>query len=172
VRGAAWQVHQPGLVISVNLSPWQLEDPGLVVDVHTILRRSGLPAGCLQLEITESAAVDDPHHALHRLAELGIRLAIDDFGTGYSTFSGLPDLPITSVKLAAELLPRHSGDTARRTILRTLIRLCHDLGITVTGEGIETEGQQSLLRDLGCDHGQGFLFARPAPAEDLTALLT
>ena len=171
VRGAAWQSRHPGLLISVNLSPLQLDDPALVADVETILRSSGLPAGSLQLEITESAAVDDRHDTLRRLADLGIRLAVDDFGTGYSTFASLPDLPITAVKLAAELLPRDPGDQARRVILGTLIRLCHELAISVTSEGIETPEHERLLNELGCDHGQGFHFARPADGDTITLML-
>jgi diguanylate cyclase (GGDEF)-like protein len=170
-QGAAWQPIHPGLLISVNLSPLQLSDPGLVADVDMVLRSSGLPAGSLQLEITESAAVDDPHHTLDGLAELGVRLAIDDFGTGYSTFAALPTLPVTAVKLAAELLPRRPEDTARRTVLGALIRLCHDLSISVTGEGIETPGQERLLYELGCDHGQGYLFARPAAGQAIRSSL-
>jgi diguanylate cyclase (GGDEF)-like protein len=172
VRGAAWRTRHPGLLISVNLSPLQLDDSALVADVETILRSSRLPAGSLQLEITESAAVVDDHHdTLHRLADLGIRLAIDDFGTGYSTFASLPDLPISAVKLAAELLPREPGDRARREILRSLIRLCHQLGISVTSEGIEKPENELLLKELGCDHGQGFHFARPADGDTITRTL-
>jgi diguanylate cyclase (GGDEF)-like protein len=171
VRGAAWQARHPGLLISVNLSPLQLDDPALVADIETILRSSRLPAGSLQLEITESAAVDDRHDTLHRLADLGIRLAIDDFGTGYSTFASLPDLPITALKLAAELLPHDPGDHARLAMLRTLIRLCHQLGISVTSEGIETPEHERLLNELGCDHGQGFHFARPADGDTIAHML-
>jgi diguanylate cyclase len=170
-RAVAWRTRHPGLLLSVNLSPWQLSDPGLLMDVETTLRSTGLPATNLQLEITESAAVEDHHDALRRLADLGIRLAIDDLGTGYSAIADLPNLPISSVKLAAELLPRDAGDHIRRTILGSLIDLCHALGIRVTGEGIETPEHEDLLRELGCDYGQGFLFARPATADDLTRLL-
>jgi EAL domain-containing protein (putative c-di-GMP-specific phosphodiesterase class I) len=170
-RGAAWQTRRPGLIVSVNLSPLQLADPGLVADVDTVLRTSRLPAGNLQLEITESTAVDEHHDTLHGLAGLGIRLAIDDFGTGYSTFASLPGLPITAVKLAAGLLPRDPGDHARRAVLHTVIRLCHRLGISVTGEGIETAEHEHLLNELGCDHGQGFHFARPTDADATSDML-
>jgi diguanylate cyclase (GGDEF)-like protein len=171
-QGATWHTRHPGLLISVNLSPLQLDDPRLVADIDKILRSSGLPPGNLQLEITESAAVVDDHHdTLHRLAGLGIQLAVDDFGTGYSTFAGLPDLPITAVKLAAELLPHDPGDQARRAVLRTLISLCHELDITVTSEGIETAEHECLLKELGCDHGQGYHFARPVDGATITRLL-
>jgi diguanylate cyclase (GGDEF)-like protein len=171
-RAVAWRAHHPGLLLSVNLSPWQLSDPGLLGDVENTLRATGLPATNLQLEITESAAVEDHHDALNGLADLGIRLAIDDLGTGYSAVADLPDLPISGVKLAAELLPRDATDHVRRTILGSLIDLCHALGIRVTGEGIETPAHERLLRELGCDYGQGFLFARPVTADEITCLLT
>jgi diguanylate cyclase (GGDEF)-like protein len=170
-HGAAWQTRHPGLLVSVNLSPRQLTDPGLVADIDAILRSSRLPADSLQMEITESTAVDQHHDILYRLADLGIHLAIDDFGTGYSTFASLPDLPIGAVKLAAELLPRHPGDHARRAVLGSLIRLCHQLDISVTGEGIETAEHEDLLHELGCDHGQGFHYARPADAGTTTLIL-
>ena len=170
-QGVAWRARHPGLLISVNLSPLQLGDPALVADITAILRSSGLPAGNLQLEITESAAITEHHSTLRQLADLGIRLAIDDFGTGYSTFASLAGLPITAVKLAAELLPREPCDHARRAVLRTLIGLCHELAITVTCEGIETPDHEHLLAELGCDHGQGYHFARPADAETITRML-
>jgi EAL domain-containing protein (putative c-di-GMP-specific phosphodiesterase class I) len=94
-----------------------------------------------------------------------------DFGTGYSTFASLPDLPITAVKLAAELLPRDPADRARRTVLDALIELCHRLDISVTGEGIETPEHERVLNELGCDYGQGYHFARPTDADATTHLL-
>jgi diguanylate cyclase (GGDEF)-like protein len=155
---------RPGLVISVNLSPLQLDDPGFVPAVADTLHRTGLPNGRLQLEITESAAVERHRDVLRRLADLGIRLAIDDFGTGYSSLAALATLPVSNVKLAAEFLAavgnRRTGVTAA---LRHTIRLCHDLGMTVTAEGIETAAQEEVLRDLDCDYGQGFHYAAPAP---------
>jgi len=170
-HGARWRARHPGLIVSVNLSPRQLADPGLVADVDAVLRSSGLPAENLQLEITESAAVGAHHDVLHRLAGLGIRLAIDDFGAGYATFASLPDLPITAVKLAADLLPRHPDDHARRAVLHTLIWLCHHLDISVTSDGIETPAHEHLLHELGCDHGQGQHYTRPADADTITTLL-
>jgi diguanylate cyclase (GGDEF)-like protein len=165
-QAAAWhrQGHRP--VVSVNLSPRQLTDRGLVASVADVLDRSGLPPEHLQLEITESTALDGHHDVLREIAGLGVRLAIDDFGTGYSSLALLPQLPIHGVKLAAEFLsaldPREIRST---TVLRHTIAFCRDLGITVTGEGIETRAQEQRLRDLGCHLGQGFLFARPVTAD-------
>ncbi|WP_045740698.1 putative bifunctional diguanylate cyclase/phosphodiesterase [Actinoplanes rectilineatus] len=165
-QGAAWHHQGHDLLISVNLSPLQLDDPSLVGDVADIVHRSGLPLHLLQLEITESAAVVDRHDTLRRLHDLGVTLAIDDFGTGWSSLGSLSRLPISTVKLAAELV----ADPAS-PIPRHVIRLCHDLGITVLAEGIESAAQERWLHSLGCDDGQGYLFGRPTSPRDVTALL-
>jgi diguanylate cyclase (GGDEF)-like protein len=165
-QGAAWRRAGHDLLISVNLSPLQLGDPALPADVADLLHRTGLPAGRLQLEITETAAIVEHRDALTRLAGLGVRLALDDFGTGYSSLAALSTLPFTDAKLAAEFLADPPTEALRHTI-----SLCHALGMTVTAEGIETAGHEQTLRDLGCDHGQGYLFARPVPAAGVTRLL-
>jgi diguanylate cyclase (GGDEF)-like protein len=171
-QAASWHRQGHGLLVSVNLSPRQLTDRGLVASVADILDRTGLPPEHLQLEITESAALDGHHQVLRELAALGVRLAIDDFGTGYSSLALLPHLPIRGVKLAAEfLLALDPRDIRSTTVLRHTIAFCRDLGITVTGEGIETAAQERRLRDLGCHLGQGFLFARPVPAAEATRIL-
>jgi EAL domain-containing protein (putative c-di-GMP-specific phosphodiesterase class I) len=157
-QAARWRRAGHDLMVSVNLSPLQLSEPTLPADVADILHRAGLPPGNLQLEITESVALDDGYAALRRLADLGVRLAMDDFGTGYSSLSLLSKLPISTVKLAAEFL-------AEPAVLRHTIALCHALDLTVTAEGIETAEQESLLRSLGCDTGQGYHFGRPSPAD-------
>ncbi|MFG1991909.1 putative bifunctional diguanylate cyclase/phosphodiesterase [Actinoplanes sp. NPDC048988] len=148
-----------GLRISVNVSPVQLAAPGLVATVADVLHRTGLPAGRLQLEITETAAVIEHRAVLDRLAGLGLRLALDDFGTGYASLAELVTLPFAEVKLAAEFLAVPRSGTAE--VLRGVVGLCHALGVTVTAEGIETAEQERVLREAGCDHGQGFLFGRP-----------
>ncbi|MET0422290.1 MAG: GGDEF domain-containing phosphodiesterase, partial [Actinoplanes sp.] len=183
-QGAAWRLAGHDLLISVNLSPVQLGEPTLVADVADILHRTGLPAGRLQLEVTETNALV-PHRAtLAGLAGLGIRLALDDFGTGWSSLAALSGLPFTDVKLAGEFLTPPASETppaetppATRTspaadVLRHVIALGQSLGLTVTAEGIETADQQRLLRDLGCDQGQGYYFARPEPPADITRRLT
>ncbi|MCO8269171.1 EAL domain-containing protein [Actinoplanes sp. TRM 88003] len=149
----------PGGLISVNLSPVQLRDPGLVASVADILHRTELPAARLQLEITETAEALQYRSVLTGLAALGVRLALDDFGTGYSSLAVLTTLPFAEAKLAAEFLL----DTQRRDVLGHIIDACHALGMTVTAEGIETAEQERLLRELGCDHGQGYHLGRPQP---------
>ena len=173
-QGAAWRQAGHDLLISVNLSPLQLEDPGLICAVADILRETGLPAPQLQLEITESAALDGHHEILNELSALDVRLAIDDFGTGYSSLATLSRLSVTTVKLAGEFVAGlGAGDaTAATVVLRHVIEICHALGISVTAEGIETADDELLLRQLGCDNGQGFLFARPATADAVARLLT
>jgi diguanylate cyclase (GGDEF)-like protein len=162
-QAAEWRRLGNGVPISVNLSPLQLSDPALVADVGDILHRAGLPAELLQLEITESAAVDEREDVLRRLTGLGVTLAVDDFGTGYASLAALTRLPITRVKLAAELV----ASPGAAIVLRHTVELCHALGMWVTAEGIETAEQEQLLRELGCDAGQGFRLARPVPAAEL-----
>jgi len=171
-QAAAWHRQGHRLVVSVNLSPRQLTDRGLVASVAAVLDRTGLPPEHLQLEITENAALDDHRDILRELAAVGAYLAIDDFGTGYSSLALLPQLPIRGVKLAAEFLRAlDHRDIRSTTVLRHTIAFCRDLGITVTGEGIETAAQEQRLRDLGCHLGQGFLFARPDTAAAATRML-
>jgi diguanylate cyclase (GGDEF)-like protein len=170
-QAAAWRWQGHYLLASVNLSPVQLGDPGLIEAVTGILARTGLPPRSLQLEITESAAVDTHHEPLRRLAELGIHLAIDDFGTGYSSLTALPRLPVSTVKLAAEFLPLAADTAEGPVLLRDTVTLLHNLGISVTAEGIETTDQEQRVRDLGCDNGQGFHLARPDTAQAFTELL-
>ncbi|WP_433374959.1 putative bifunctional diguanylate cyclase/phosphodiesterase [Actinoplanes sp. CA-142083] len=158
-QGARWRRAGHDLLVSVNLSPLQLSEPTLPADVADILHRAGLPAANLQLEITESVALDHGYGALRRLADLGVRLALDDFGTGYSSLAILSKLPVSTVKLAAEFL-------AEPAVLRHTIALCHALDLTVTAEGIETPDQEQLLRSLGCDIGQGYYFGRPSGNPD------
>jgi diguanylate cyclase len=164
-HGARWQPS--GAFVSVNLSPVQLADPGLVATVAAALDRSGLLPSRLQLELTETSVLHDRYDTLHGLADLGVRIAIDDFGTGFSSLAYLADLPVTGVKLAPRLL----RELDEPTLLAGVIRLCHDLGITVTAEGVETEAQAAVLRRLACDLGQGFRFAQPVPPEDITRML-
>jgi len=155
-------------MISVNLAVAQLRSPGLAPAVASALKHAGLPPSRLQLEITESAIIDNGDTALdtlHILAHTGIKLAIDDFGTGYSSLAYLADLPIHAIKLAPGFLHGFNdidGDHSNNTILPALIRLGHDLDLTVTAEGIETADQAEQLANLGCHLGQGFYLGRPA----------
>jgi diguanylate cyclase (GGDEF)-like protein len=166
-HGAAWRAQGHDLLITVNLAAAQVADPSLVATVADVLHRTKLPAEHLQLEITENAAVGRCRQVLHDLAELGVRLALDDYGTGYAGLRSLSRLPVTTVKLAAELVAdlEDGDDATASAIVRHTTGLCHDLNITVVADGIETEMQYLRLSRLGCDLGQGALFAEPTPAD-------
>ncbi|MGI8650828.1 MAG: putative bifunctional diguanylate cyclase/phosphodiesterase [Rubrobacter sp.] len=154
--------HQP-LNISVNLSRNQLARPDLIDETGKILEESNLNARSLRLEITESVLMQNPDRAtttLNRLREMNIQVHIDDFGTGYSSLSSLHSFPIDSLKVDRSFISRLApGDESE--IVQTIVTLAHNLGLDVVAEGIETEQQLARLRDMGCDFGQGYLFARP-----------
>ncbi|HEY7175283.1 MAG TPA: bifunctional diguanylate cyclase/phosphodiesterase, partial [Micromonosporaceae bacterium] len=167
------------LTVSVNLAPQQVNDPSIVDDVARLVADYQLDPSLLQLEITESAIMataGQPLKTLHALAEVGVRIAIDDFGTGYSNLAYLRTLPLHSLKLAGPFISsldeRHGESPEDLAIVRTLISLSHTLGLTGTGEGVETAGQARTLRDLGCDIAQGYFYATPAPAATVDAWLT
>jgi diguanylate cyclase (GGDEF)-like protein/PAS domain S-box-containing protein len=172
-----WQTAAPTdplLTMSVNLSVRELGDPGLVEHVAGVLGDTGLPAASLILEITETSMVSDAEDTLatlHALRALGVRLAIDDFGTGYSSLSYLRRLPVDILKLDRSLVAS-SGELARdAALVDAVFRLGHDLGLQTIVEGVEEPEQRSRLVALGCDLGQGFLFARPMDATAATAAL-
>jgi diguanylate cyclase (GGDEF)-like protein/PAS domain S-box-containing protein len=175
-QAARWRDSERGrgLVMAVNLSPRQFRHARLVDDLDQVLHRAGLDAAGLELEITEGTAMGDAAatvRTLERLKSLGVRLAIDDFGTGYSSLSYLRRFPIDVLKVDRSFvsgLPGNGGDAA---IVRTVVGLARALGLSVVAEGIETPGQLEVLCALGCDHGQGFLFGGPMPAEAADALV-
>jgi EAL domain-containing protein (putative c-di-GMP-specific phosphodiesterase class I) len=172
-----WQLahpHQPPLGLSVNLSARQFQHPGLVAEIAQALSQSGLDARCLTLELTESVVMQDAEGTvakLHALKELGIQLAIDDFGTGYSSLSYLKRFPVDTLKIDRSFVDGIGQDAQDTAIVQSVVALAKTLHLSVTGEGIETREQAARLRALGCDRGQGYLFARPLPAEDVAALL-
>jgi diguanylate cyclase (GGDEF)-like protein len=175
-QARAWLDEHPDspLVMSVNLSPRQFVQPTLVADVSDILALTGLPADRLELEITESILLDEGESsaaALRALRELGVGLVLDDFGTGYSSLSYLRRLPLDTIKIDRSFIDGLDSDDANLPIVRAVIALAHGLGIEVVAEGIETAGQLAILRDLVCDRGQGYYYARPQPPEKLAALL-
>ncbi|RTL69788.1 MAG: EAL domain-containing protein [Pseudonocardiaceae bacterium] len=176
-RAAEWNAAHPGadLFVSVNLAVRQAHDPALVSDVADILAETGLPARLLQLELTESALLGPagrPVDAISALAGLGIHIAVDDFGTGYSNLGYLPRLPLHSLKLAGVLVEGLRGPAAGAgRIVTSLVALAHSLGLTVTGEGVETTAQAAQLRAARCDLAQGWLYARSAPWNKVVAEL-
>jgi EAL domain-containing protein (putative c-di-GMP-specific phosphodiesterase class I) len=163
----------PPLFVSVNLSARQFTQGDLVEDVRQTLARTDLEADALELEITESVLMDQSEAGIRTLRDLrglGVRLVLDDFGTGYSSLSYLKHLPLDTIKIDRTFVAGIEA-TADRSIVEAVIALAHGLGIGVVAEGIETDDQVDRLRELGCDLGQGYLFSRPVPAEQTTALL-
>ena len=172
-----WQVEYPTtppLVMSVNLSAKQFQNPKLVEEITQALDESGLAASCLKLEITESTVMQDAPVTLtklNELKELGVRLAIDDFGTGYSSLGYLKRFPVDTLKIDRSFVKGLSPDGGDNAIVRAVVTVAKSLNMDVTAEGVETEGQLAELKALGCDRGQGFLFARPVTAERVAPLL-
>ncbi len=174
----AWQAEypaEPPLGLSVNLSARQFHHKTLVADVARVLAATGIPPASLRLEITESVLLtgaDTVTRTMEELKALGVELAIDDFGTGYSSLSYLRRFPVDVLKIDRSFVDGLGQDTRNAAIVQGLITLARSLDLTVTGEGIETLEQETELRGLGCQQGQGYLFARPLPAEAFAELLT
>ncbi|MCW8199895.1 EAL domain-containing protein [Verminephrobacter aporrectodeae subsp. tuberculatae] len=167
-------MHLPLPAISVNLSAVQCRHPQLPEMVARCLRQAGLPARRLELELTESAAIDDPAAALAMMEQLhgrGVRLSMDDFGTGYSSLSALKRFQIHKLKIDQSFVRDLDADANDRAIVSAIIRMAQALGMQTTAEGVETEGQLEFLREQGCDAGQGYLFGRPLPADAFEAYL-
>ena len=141
-----------------------------------MLDDTGLAPGSLCLEVTESALIgadEDSLKPLRQIADLGVDIALDDFGTGYSNLSSLRWLPVSVLKLDRAFtrgMRRHPADPIDLKIVEGIVSLAHSLGLTVTVEGIETRAQAEHLRDLGCDTGQGWYYARPGPPDRLHTL--
>lgn len=176
-RGVAWCRGVPDperFRLSVNLSGRQLVHADLTEVVATTLERTGLRADALCIELTESvlmADVDAGAAAVMTLKALGVRLSIDDFGTGISPLGYLRRFPVDEVKIDRTFVERLGTDPKDAAIVSAMVSLGHGLGVTVTGEGVETTAQLDALRALGVDAAQGYLFAPPQPAADLTPRL-
>lgn len=156
--------------IAVNVSCRLFSRGELDTRVARVLADTGLEPGRLELEITESAVMEDPDTALElldRLCKLGVRLSIDDFGTGYSSLQRLKRLPVHKLKIDQSFVHNLPDDRDDIAIAKAVTALGHSLGLEVLAEGIEHQRQADFLRGLGCDHGQGYLFSRPQPAQQL-----
>ncbi|QYG93110.1 EAL domain-containing protein [Iamia sp. SCSIO 61187] len=167
---ARWHEAGARLTMAVNVSARQLGDPGLVADVEWALATTGAPPEALVVEVTETALMDDPVRALdtlRRLRGLGISLAIDDFGTGYCSLSYLSAFPVQLLKVDGTFVTQMTANQQDRTIVASVIGLAHALGIAALGEGVESEHQLDMLREMGCDQAQGFLLGVPGSGEEL-----
>jgi diguanylate cyclase (GGDEF)-like protein/PAS domain S-box-containing protein len=154
--------------VSVNVAASQFRSADLPGIVASALSRAGLPPGRLQLEITESAFIEDAEAVvgvLRRMRALGVHLALDDFGTGFSSLSYLRLFPFDKVKIDQSFVPDIGHNAAATTIVSAIIALCHNLGLSVIVEGVETPEQLEVLRGLDCDQVQGYLLGRPAPED-------
>ena len=173
-QAAAWVANGTPTRMSVNVSARQLDDPRLQATVTQALRSSGLDGEQLILEITETALMRDPAGAaelLRALKTTGLRVAIDDFGTGYSSLAYLQQLPVDSLKIDRTFIAASARSRESDPLIQTLVQLGRSLGLRTVAEGIEDEAQLAHLRELGCDTGQGYLFAPPLEVAALERIL-
>jgi diguanylate cyclase (GGDEF)-like protein len=169
-HGAQWHRGGKALSLAVNISADDIGDARFDSRVAASLSRHQLPPALLTLELTESGFIEDPARALVMLdaiAALGVSLSIDDFGTGYSSLSQLTRMPVHEVKIDRSFIQELESQAEFATVVRAAIEMGHGLGLKVVAEGIETEVAAALLRGFGCDIAQGYLYARPMPAEAL-----
>lgn len=169
----AWSAH-PSLSIAVNVTPNVIEVSDLPRLASNALGLWNLPPERLVIELTESALMHSPQKSMAVLTELrqtGIKVAIDDFGTGYSSLSYFRNIPADELKIDKSFVLDMLEDDANQQLVRTIINLAHDFGLSVTAEGVENEETATLLTELGCDHLQGFYFSRPLPNADFLAWL-
>jgi EAL domain-containing protein (putative c-di-GMP-specific phosphodiesterase class I) len=172
-----WEEKRPSAppaTIEVNLSSRQLARRGLARSIEEVLRRADLEAHRLALDITETTLIkasEDSAQALDALKKMGIRLHLDDFGTGYSSPSYLKRFPVDRVNVDKSFVKGLGENATDTALVRMIIDLCHTLGVEVLAEGVETSEQAALLRDMGCDMGQGYYFARPLRGGELAERL-
>jgi diguanylate cyclase (GGDEF)-like protein len=171
---AEWRAQGLRVPVAVNVSPRDVHTPGFAGSVAARLARHGVPAGALQLEITEHVLLEDPQRAADTLAALtghGVKMSLDDFGTGYSSLVHLRRLPVSELKIDRSFVGRLAVDTEDAEIVRCTVDLAHSLGLLVVAEGVEDDETWERLRDLGCDAVQGWLVAAAMPPEETTAWL-
>jgi EAL domain-containing protein (putative c-di-GMP-specific phosphodiesterase class I) len=152
------------LKVQVNLSAIELEHPDLIQTITEVLVRTGIAPERLVLEVTETLLVKDAErgaNTLQQLRDLGVQLALDDFGTGYSSLSYLRNLPLDTLKIAREFVEGLAFSDHDAAFVRLIVGLAKTVGLRVVAEGIETKAQLDMLREIGCDLGQGYYFAAP-----------
>ncbi|RLP25189.1 EAL domain-containing protein [Mesorhizobium sp. YM1C-6-2] len=171
---AGWQkqIGDTPLSVSVNLSSRQLIRRDLVSDVRSVIARANLKPRCFRLELTESLVMDNPeqtNHVLTKLKQLGIGLSLDDFGTGYSSLSYLTRFPFDTIKIDKSFV----DDTTpkRAVLLKSMVNMAHELGLSVVAEGIADESDALELRQMGCEYVQSFMFGAPIPGDQVLKML-
>ena len=171
---AWWHDYKVELRVAVNIAAKQIHHKGFVEQVRDTLAITGLPAEFLELEITESSIIENVEESvnkLHQLKQLGVSVAIDDFGTGYSSLSYLKQLPVDRLKIDRSFVKDTPDDIDDCAIVRTVISMSHNLGLSVIAEGVETQRQLDFLRAQHCDEIQGYLLSVPLPAQQVTGML-
>jgi predicted signal transduction protein with EAL and GGDEF domain len=169
-EAASWPSH---VRLAVNVSPVQLKSPTLALRITGALAASGLPPDRLEIEITEAVLIHDDETALailHQLRSIGVRIALDDFGTGFSSLSYLKRFPFDKIKIDRCFVSDIEVDGSA-AIVQAVVNIAASRNMTTTAEGVETEGQRDVLRNLGCTQMQGYLFSRPKPAAEIRPLL-
>ena len=160
--------RHPNLKVQVNLSAIELEHPDLLDTITSVIQRTGIAPDRLVLEVTETLLVKDAvrgAETLQQLRDIGVHLALDDFGTGYSSLSYLRNLPLDSLKIAREFVEGLAFSDHDAAFVRLIVGLAKTVGLKVVAEGIETRAQLDMLREIGCDLGQGYYFAAPMDAD-------
>lgn len=170
-----WQKEgMPKFIMSVNVSGRQLTENDLVAKVKRVIEQSDLSAEYLELEVTETFLMQDIEHSIDVLKEiqcLGVKIAIDDFGTGYSSLNYLTRLPVDTLKVDRSFVSELSGASEKKSLIKNMITMSHDLGLRVVAEGVETIEQLNLLQQMNCDEVQGYYFSPPITAENFSKLL-
>ncbi len=173
----SWQAlfpSDPPLTINVNITPKQFAQPELASQIGNTLRETGVDPSWVNLEITETIAMADAERSavvLSELKALGVHLDIDDFGTGYSSLSRLQRFPVDTLKIDRAFVSRMDADPETHEIVRIIVMLAHGLRLKVVAEGVETQAQADMLKDIGCELAQGYLYSRPVAAEAIEQLL-
>ena len=173
----AWQAlfpSDPPLTLNVNITPKQFAQPDLASQIGKTLQETELDPRCVNLEITETIAMADAKRSavvLSELKALGVSLDIDDFGTGYSSLSRLQGFPVDTLKIDRAFISRIDTDLATHEIVRVIVMLAHGLRLKVVAEGVETQAQVDLLKDIGCELAQGYFYSKPVAAEAIEQLL-
>lgn len=164
----------PGVTVSVNMSTAQFEDTGMVDYLRKLVTEFNIPAGALELELSESTVMHNPNRSVEILTAvrgLGVGIAIGEFGTGYSSMSTLHRVPADKIKIDRSVVRGVHEDGNNAAICRSIISLAHGKDLVVIAEGVELSEEHAWLRANGCDGVQGYLFARPAPFEDMLRAL-
>jgi EAL domain-containing protein (putative c-di-GMP-specific phosphodiesterase class I) len=172
---AEWrEAHLPVVMMAVNISAPQFTRQPICQRVSELLAKYQLPSSLLELELTERVVMHDPAHVrevMNNLAALGVQLSMDDFGTGYSSLSYLQKFPLDKLKIDMSFVRNIASSKDDLAIAKAIIQLGHSLDLTVIAEGVETIEQKLLLKQAGCQEGQGYYFAKPLPAEKVAELL-